>query len=79
MTSISKDGEYIKDLSYLNRPVHDVIYVDWTEDNAKLHKENTIVLPQWTGDGHDRELYDIMSFLEYVGQSHGKKATDMLA
>ena len=42
--TVLKNGEYIKDLSYLNRPLKDVIYIDFSDDSVKYHKENAIVL-----------------------------------
>ena len=55
---------YIKDLSYLGRPIKEVIYLDFTDDTVPYHKDNLIRLSQWEGDSNDRELYDIIPFLE---------------
>ena len=38
---------------------------------TEFHKENVIVLPRWEGDINDRELYDILPFLDNVGSAHG--------
>jgi len=54
---------YIKDFSYLNRPLNEVIYLDFTDENVPYHKANAILLPEWSGDTNDRALYDIMPFL----------------
>ena len=61
--TIVKDGLYIKDFSYLGRPIKDVIYLDFTDQTVPYHKSNCIVLPEWTGDMDDRALYDIVPFL----------------
>lgn len=31
-------------------------------------------MPRWEGDANDRELYDIMPFLENLGNAHGADA-----
>jgi len=73
-STLLKDGKYIKDLSYLNRDLKDVIYIDFDDEKASFHKENVILLPRWEGDSDDRELYDIMPFLENLGGAHGTDA-----
>jgi import inner membrane translocase subunit TIM50 len=62
--TLLKNGKYVKDLSYMNRPLKDVIYVDFDDNKVQFHKENCLILPRWEGDPNDRELYDIMAFLE---------------
>jgi TFIIF-interacting CTD phosphatase-like protein len=37
---------------------------DFDDEKVKFHKDNAVVLPRWEGDSNDRELYDIMPFLE---------------
>ena len=59
-----KDGKYIKDLSYLNRPIGDIIYIDFNDDHIEYHKENCIILPKFEGDPDDRELIDLIPFLD---------------
>lgn len=48
----------------MNRDIKDILYVDFDENKAAFHKENVLVLPRWEGDLNDRELYDILPFLE---------------
>jgi TFIIF-interacting CTD phosphatase-like protein len=31
-STLLKDGKYIKDLSYLNRPIKDIVYIDYSDD-----------------------------------------------
>jgi import inner membrane translocase subunit TIM50 len=69
--TLLKGGKYIKDLSYLNRDMKDVIYIDFEDQKAEFHKDNILILPRWEGNFDDRELYDIMPFLENLGQAHG--------
>ncbi|KAJ5735485.1 Mitochondrial import inner membrane translocase subunit tim50 [Penicillium malachiteum] len=61
-----KDGEYIKDLSYLNRDLSKVILLDTKEEHARLQPENAIVLDKWTGDAKDKTLVALIPFLEYL-------------
>lgn len=48
----------------MNRDLKDIIYIDYDEEKAMFHKENVLILPRWEGDANDRELYDILPFLE---------------
>ncbi|KAH8423193.1 protein translocase subunit TIM50 [Aspergillus melleus] len=61
-----KDGEYIKDLSYLNRDLSKVILIDTKEEHARLQPENAIVLDKWHGDPKDKTLVALIPFLEYL-------------
>jgi import inner membrane translocase subunit TIM50 len=62
--TVLKNGKYIKDLSYLNRPVKEIIYIDFTDESVEYHKDNFIKVSEWDGDMNDRELYDLLPFLE---------------
>lgn len=59
-----KNGKYIKDFSYLGRPLSEVIYIDFSDEIVPFHKDNCLILPQWTGQADDRELIDLVPFLE---------------
>ena len=59
-----KNGKYIKDLSYLNRDIREIIYIDYDDEKGEFHRDNVLLIPRWEGDFNDRELYDIMPFLE---------------
>ncbi|OIW23763.1 NIF-domain-containing protein [Coniochaeta ligniaria NRRL 30616] len=61
-----KDGEIIKDLSYLNRDLSKVIIIDTDPRHVRDQPENAIVLPKWTGDAKDTELVSLIPFLEYI-------------
>ncbi|WEW58949.1 mitochondrial inner membrane protein required for protein import [Emydomyces testavorans] len=61
-----EDGEYVKDLSYLNRDLSKVILIDTHEPHAKRQPENAIIFPKWNGDPKDRSLVALIPFLEYV-------------
>ncbi|XP_076178175.1 mitochondrial import inner membrane translocase subunit TIM50-C [Ptiloglossa arizonensis] len=60
------DGSHVKDLDALNRDLSKVIVVDWNEKSIKLHPENTLKLPQWTGNDDDTTLYDLAAFLKII-------------
>ncbi|KAI9857575.1 MAG: mitochondrial inner membrane protein required for protein import [Trichoglossum hirsutum] len=61
-----KDGEYIKDLSYLNRDLSKVILLDTNPTHVKYQPENAVILPKFTGSPNDKELVSLIPFLEYV-------------
>ena len=62
---------YVKDLSYLGRPLDQVVYLDFTQDTAPFQKDNVIVISEFQGDGQDRDLYDIMPFLKHLAAARG--------
>ncbi|KAK2756995.1 mitochondrial inner membrane protein required for protein import [Arachnomyces sp. PD_36] len=61
-----KDGEYIKDLSYLNRDLSKVVLIDTQAAHAKYQPENAIILDKWQGDPKDKSLVALIPFLEYM-------------
>jgi len=61
-----KDGEIIKDLSYLNRDLSKVIIIDTNARHVRDHPENAIILPKWTGDPKDQELVSLVPLLEFI-------------
>jgi len=58
------NGTIVKDLSYLNRDLSKVIVLDTKPEHVRLHPENAIILPKWTGDPQDRGLIAMIPFLE---------------
>ncbi len=69
--TIVKDGKYIKDFSYLGRPIKETIYVDFSKETAPFHQDNVIVIPEFDGDMNDRGLYEIIPFLKHLAQRPG--------
>ncbi len=65
-STLLKNGIYVKDLSYMNRNLKEIIYVDFSDEKVMFHKDNAILLPRWEGDSQDRELYDLLPFLESI-------------
>jgi import inner membrane translocase subunit TIM50 len=64
-----ENGQYVKDLEYLNRDLSKTIIVDTNAAHVKNQPENAIVLPKWKGDPkdeHTKDLVGLIPFLEYV-------------
>ncbi|SPO02576.1 related to Mitochondrial import inner membrane translocase subunit TIM50 [Cephalotrichum gorgonifer] len=61
-----EDGEFVKDLSYLNRDLSKVIILDTNPAHVKAQPENAIILPKWTGAKDDKGLVSLIPFLEYI-------------
>ncbi|KAF2764428.1 HAD-like protein [Teratosphaeria nubilosa] len=62
-------GEYVKDLSYLNRPLNKTLIIDTHAAHVKNQPENAIILPKWSGDPkdpHTKDLVALIPFLEYI-------------
>lgn len=62
-------GEYIKDLSYLNRPLAKTLVIDTHAAHVKNQPENSILLSKWEGDPkapHAKDLVALIPFLEYI-------------
>ncbi|KXT01254.1 hypothetical protein AC578_3791 [Pseudocercospora eumusae] len=62
-------GEYVKDLSYLNRDLKKTIIIDTHAPHVKNQPENAIIIPKWSGDPkdpHTKDLVSLIPFLEYV-------------
>lgn len=73
-----KDGEVVKDLSYLNRDLSKVIMVDTNPQHVRNQPENAIVLPKWTGDPKDKDLVALIPFLEYIHTMQYKDVREVL-
>ncbi|KAI0020798.1 HAD-like domain-containing protein [Xylariomycetidae sp. FL0641] len=74
-----KDGEIVKDLSYLNRDLSKVIILDTKPEHVQNQPENAIILPKWTGDPKDKELVSLIPFLEYVHTMQYKDVRQILS
>lgn len=66
------NGKYVKDLSYLNRDLRHVVVIDYNPDNVLFHPSNTIVIPEFKGDGKDRELVQMIVFLKELSKPEVK-------
>ncbi|KAI4281898.1 MAG: hypothetical protein L6R38_003364 [Xanthoria sp. 2 TBL-2021] len=73
-----KNGEYIKDLDYLNRPLSRTILLDTHAPHASLQPSNAIILPKWKGSPTDTELVSYIPFLEYIASMGFTDVRDVL-
>ncbi|KAI0853462.1 NIF-domain-containing protein [Daldinia vernicosa] len=73
-----KDGEIVKDLSYLNRDLSKVIIIDTHPEHVRDQPDNAIILPPWKGDPKDRELVGLVPFLEYIHTMQYKDVREVL-
>ncbi|KAH8680049.1 hypothetical protein BGZ60DRAFT_467992 [Tricladium varicosporioides] len=64
--TLYENGEYIKDLSYLNRDLSKVIIVDTKSSHTQRQSENAIILKPWEGQVADKDLVGLIPFLEYI-------------
>ena len=61
-----RSGELIKDLSYLNRDLKNVIVIEKNVGRVKNQPDNVIILPEYRGATDDRSLIELLPFLEHI-------------
>ncbi len=59
-------GNYVKDLSLLGRPIESVIIVDNAPVSYMFHPENSMASESFIEDPNDRELLEMIPFLESI-------------
>ncbi|KAK9351370.1 HAD-like domain-containing protein [Lipomyces doorenjongii] len=57
-------GNYVKDLSQLGRPLEDIIILDNSPASYIFHPQHAVPVSSWFSDAHDNELLDLVPFLE---------------
>ncbi|KAG7879921.1 hypothetical protein KL905_001414 [Ogataea polymorpha] len=57
-------GNYIKNLSQMGRPLKDLIIIDNSPASYIFHPQHSIPISSWFSDTHDCELTDLLPFLE---------------
>lgn len=57
-------GNYIKDLTYLGRALESSIIVDNSPFSYMFQPDNAIPITSWFDDKTDRQLYDLLPFLD---------------
>lgn len=60
----SYEGNYIKNLSQIGRPLSNIIILDNTPASYIFHPQHAIPISSWFSDMHDNELLDIIPLLE---------------
>jgi len=61
-------GNYVKDLGKLGRELHQIIIVDNSPASYIFHPENAVPVASWFDDMNDRELLDLIPFLENISK-----------
>jgi len=61
-----RNGELIKDLSYLNRDMRNLIIIEKNPAKVKYQPDNAIILPEYKGDTEDKALQELIPFLEHL-------------
>jgi len=61
-------GNYVKDLSKLGRELHQTLIVDNSPASYIFHPENAVPVQSWFDDMNDRELLDLIPFLENLSK-----------
>ncbi|VEU23009.1 DEKNAAC104023 [Brettanomyces naardenensis] len=56
-------GNYIKNLSQLGRPLEDVIIIDNSPASYIFHPQHSVPISSWFSDTHDCELTDLLPLL----------------
>jgi len=63
-------GNYIKNLSQIGRPLNEIIILDNSPASYIFHPQHAIPISSWFSDAHDNELLDIIPFLEDLAQDN---------
>lgn len=61
-------GNFIKNLSQIGRPLADSIIIDNSPALYIFHPEHSIPISSWFSDTHDNELLDLLPFLEDISK-----------
>ncbi|MBE3045062.1 hypothetical protein IMZ48_21405 [Candidatus Bathyarchaeota archaeon] len=63
-------GNYVKDLSQVGRPLPDTIIIDNSPTSYIFHPQHALPISSWFSDAHDNELLDLIPVLEDLASSH---------
>lgn len=61
-----QNGQYVKDLSILNRQKNNIVVVDLDKKHLANHQENAIILKKFEGDGEDTEFIKLKLLLRHL-------------
>lgn len=62
------DGNYVKNLDTLGRPLKDIIIIDNSPSSYIFHPNHAVPVSSWFSDMLDNELTDMIPFLEDLAQ-----------
>lgn len=62
------NGNYVKDLSMLGRPLEEIIILDNSPASYLFHPTNAVPVSSWFNDPHDTELVDLCPFLAELSE-----------
>lgn len=63
------EGNYVKNLSVLGRPLKDTIIIDNSPMSYIFHPQHAVPVSSWFSDTHDNELIDMIPFLEDLARN----------
>ena len=66
---IFEKGKSVKKLELIGRDLNKIIFVDNLKYNAKYNLKNLYLIPSWTDDINDNELYKLENKLKYIYES----------
>ena len=69
-------GKSVKKLELIGRDLNKIIFVDNLKCNAKYNMKNLYLIPTWTDDIYDSEIYKLKNKLKYIYES-GKFNNDV--
>ena len=58
------NGQYVKDLTKLGRPLNEIIIIDNSPVSYMFQPENALPCTSWFNDKNDRELKELVPILE---------------
>ena len=63
---IFERGKSVKKLNLIGRDLNKIIFVDNLKSNAKYNPKNLYLIPSWTDDIYDDELFKLKNKLKYI-------------
>lgn len=63
-------GNFIKNLSQIGRPLADSIIIDNSPASYIFHPQHSIPISSWFSDTHDNELLDLLPFLKDISEQN---------
>ena len=63
---IFERGKSVKKLNLIGRDLNKIIFVDNMKSNAKYNPKNLYLIPTWTDDIYDDELFKLKNKLKYI-------------